>query len=77
MGNQSIVQLLVRFESLRVFNKITEKNPREIVLLKAFPCVWGKCRFCDYTLDNSTDPKEIDFLIHLPEKYSQMFLLQF
>lgn len=44
------------------YNKITEKNPREIVLLKAFPCVWGKCRFCDYTLDNSTDPKEIDSL---------------
>lgn len=37
------------------YNVITEKNPREIVLLKAFPCVWGKCSFCDYTDDNSRD----------------------
>ncbi len=37
------------------YNKITEKNPREIVLLKAFPCAWGRCRFCDYIDDNSRD----------------------
>ncbi len=37
------------------YNKITNKNCREIVLLKAFPCAWGKCSFCDYTDDNSTD----------------------
>ena len=37
------------------YNRITNKNKREIVLLKAFPCFWGKCRFCDYTLDNSCD----------------------
>lgn len=28
---------------------------REIVLLKAFPCVWGRCRFCDYIHDNCED----------------------
>lgn len=37
------------------YNKITNKNCREIVLLKAFPCAWGKCSFCDYTDDNSTN----------------------
>lgn len=37
------------------YNKITEKNAREIVLLKGFPCAWGKCRFCDYIDDNSKD----------------------
>lgn len=35
------------------YNKITNKNQREIVLLKAKPCAWGKCRFCDYIEDNS------------------------
>ena len=37
------------------YNKITNKNPREIVLLKSRPCAWGKCRFCDYIEDNSRD----------------------
>lgn len=37
------------------YSKITNKNSREIVLLKAFPCAWGKCRFCDYIDDNSRD----------------------
>lgn len=37
------------------YNRITNKNQREIVLLKAFPCAWGKCRFCDYIDDNSRD----------------------
>lgn len=36
------------------YNKITTKICREIVLLKAYPCAWGKCSFCDYIDDNST-----------------------
>ncbi|MBU1108225.1 MAG: radical SAM protein [Candidatus Riflebacteria bacterium] len=28
---------------------------REIILLKAFPCSWGRCSFCDYIHDNSAD----------------------
>lgn len=39
------------------YNRITEKNPREIVLLRAFPCAWGKCAFCDYIEDNGRDGK--------------------
>lgn len=42
------------------YNIITGKNKREIVLLKAFPCVWGKCTFCDYIEDNSTNSSEIN-----------------
>lgn len=37
------------------YNRITNKNKREIVLLQSFPCAWGKCRFCDYIEDNSRD----------------------
>ena len=37
------------------YSKITNKNRREIVLLRAYPCAWGKCRFCDYIDDNSKD----------------------
>ena len=44
------------------YNVISNKNKREIVLLRSFPCVWGKCSFCDYIEDNSTNEKEIDQL---------------
>lgn len=44
------------------YNKITNKNNREIVLLKGFPCVWGKCTFCDYIDDNGLDEEEINKL---------------
>jgi hypothetical protein len=30
-------------------------HPREVVLLKGLPCIWGRCTFCDYTDDNTTD----------------------
>lgn len=41
------------------YSKITDKNPREIILLKSLPCIYGKCSFCNYILDNSTDTNEI------------------
>lgn len=44
------------------YSRITNKNRREIVLLKAYPCVWGKCRFCDYTDDNCRDKEEMTAL---------------
>lgn len=37
------------------YSVITEKNPREIVLLRGAGCVWKKCTFCDYHLDASPD----------------------
>lgn len=42
------------------YSTIDEKFKREIVLLKAKPCRWGKCRFCDYIEDNEIDEKTID-----------------
>ena len=41
------------------YSRITNKNQREIVLLKAKPCAWGKCRFCDYIDDNTENIKEM------------------
>ncbi|MCK4660812.1 MAG: radical SAM protein [Phycisphaerae bacterium] len=42
------------------YARITDKIPREIVLLKGFPCIWGRCRFCDYIDDNTTDQALIE-----------------
>lgn len=42
------------------YNKITDKHQREIVLLKSFPCKYGKCSFCNYIEDNSLDEEKID-----------------
>lgn len=44
------------------YSEVTNKNVREIVLLKGFPCVWGKCSFCDYILDNGTSEEEMNAL---------------
>lgn len=44
------------------YSIIENKNQREILLLKGFPCIWGKCSFCDYILDNSTSEDEINEL---------------
>ncbi len=41
------------------YSRITDKNQREIVLLRAFPCAWGKCAFCDYIADNGQDEAEM------------------
>ena len=37
------------------YDKITEKNPREIVLLRGTGCQWKRCTFCDYHSDASPD----------------------
>lgn len=37
------------------YSVITEKNPREILLLRGSGCKWRKCKFCDYHLDFSKD----------------------
>lgn len=41
------------------YSVIMEKNRREIVLLRAFPCAWGKCSFCDYIEDNGRNEEEM------------------
>ena len=41
------------------YSEITNNIKREIVLLKARPCAWSKCSFCDYIEDNTTCTKEM------------------
>ena len=42
---------------LNRYSVITEKNAREIVMLRGNGCAWKRCRFCDYHLDSSPDQK--------------------
>lgn len=42
------------------YSKVYGKFAREIVLLKSFPCIYGKCSFCNYIEDNSIDENEIN-----------------
>ena len=44
------------------YSKVINKKLREIVLLKALPCIWGKCAFCDYIDDNDDNIAEINKL---------------
>lgn len=37
------------------YSIITEKNPREILMLRGSGCKWRRCTFCDYHLDFSKD----------------------
>ncbi len=49
--------MLEDFDPIR-YAVITEKNPREIVMLRGTGCAWRKCRFCDYHLDCDPDPAQ-------------------
>lgn len=40
------------------YSAITEKNPREIVLLRGSGCKWKRCTFCDYHLDYSENQEK-------------------
>ncbi|MBN2618388.1 MAG: hypothetical protein JXR64_08795 [Spirochaetales bacterium] len=56
------------------YSVIEKKIPREIVLLKGRPCAWGKCSFCDYIDDNSTNEElnhntNIEVLKNITGKY--------
>ena len=42
------------------YNIISSKNKREMLLLKGTSCIYGKCSFCNYILDNSNDLEEIN-----------------
>lgn len=48
------------------YSKITEKEKREVLLLRGHKCAWHRCRFCDYHLDSSSDDNE-NFLINKSE----------
>lgn len=42
------------------YSLIDTKMPREFVLLQGRGCRWRKCTFCDYHLDSSINPFEIN-----------------
>lgn len=46
------------------YSHIKGKMQREIVLLKAKPCAWSICTFCDYIEDNSTCLEEMIAINH-------------
>ncbi len=48
---------------LKRYSIISEKNPREITLLRGNGCKWLKCRFCNYHLDKCPD-EERNFLLN-------------
>lgn len=62
------------------YSVIENKNSREIVLLKSFPCKWGKCSFCDYIDDNSLSRDEMivlnrEVLENVTGEYSQLEII--
>lgn len=42
------------------YSKVQGRFKREIILLKSFPCIYGKCSFCNYIEDNSKNKEEIN-----------------
>ena len=48
------------------YSVITEKNPREIVMLRGNGCKWLKCRFCNYHPDSTKDEQE-NFMLNKAE----------
>lgn len=47
------------------YSVITDKNPREIILLRGSGCKWRRCTFCDYHLDFSRD-NDANFELNKP-----------
>ncbi len=45
------------------YSVISEKNQREIVLLRGSGCKWLKCRFCNYHLDKCPD-EDANFILN-------------
>ncbi len=53
------------------YSLITDKFPREFVLLQGKGCFWKKCKFCDYYNDTGTNPFEINS--HVIDKITGRF----
>ena len=54
-----LMQEKLKKELIR-YSKITEKMPRETILIQGTGCTWKKCIFCDYYLDVSENPFAIN-----------------
>lgn len=46
--------------SLERYSKIKSGMKREFILLQGTGCRWGKCTFCDYHKDTSSDPFKVN-----------------
>lgn len=44
---------------LGVFKVKDKLGRRLVVILKGFPCYWGKCSFCPFALEQSTDIRDV------------------
>lgn len=55
MNLASINAASMNHPAMSRYSIISEKNKREIVLLRGSGCSWRRCRFCDYHLDFSKD----------------------
>jgi len=42
------------------YAQITQKLPREFCLLQGTGCQWARCTYCDYHLDTSPDPFQVN-----------------
>lgn len=51
---------------MKRYSIITEKNSREILLLRGSGCKWRRCTFCDYHLDFSKD-ETANYLLNCQE----------
>lgn len=47
-------------DKLTRYSEITKKMPREAILIQGTGCTWKKCTFCDYYLDVSDNPFEVN-----------------
>ncbi|MCH5164991.1 MAG: radical SAM protein [Clostridiales bacterium] len=59
------------------YSEITDKRPREIVLLRGMGCAYKLCTFCDYHLDMSKNEQEnfalnSEVLSHVTGKYGEL-----
>ena len=67
-------------DSLTRYSEITEKNKREIVLLRGSGCQWRRCTFCDYHLDYSLNAQSNyelnqNVLEHVTGKYDRLEII--
>ncbi len=44
---------------LGVFRVDDKLGKRLVVILKGFPCAWGKCSFCPFALEQTTDTRDL------------------
>lgn len=57
-GRKPLEERMSKQQEMERYSVITEKNPREIVLLRGRGCAWRRCTFCDYHLDFSRNEEE-------------------